>query len=294
MKFIGMDLGWRSGETGLCCLSLQGDGLRVLELTRRQSLENIFTWLDRWLLPEEGGLVAVDAPTVITNLTGARPCDGLTHRYFGRYHAGCYPANLGRPFAERTVTVGRELEGRGFIHAPEIIPQKIGRYQIEVFPHPAMIHLFGLSQILKYKKGKLGERKLELARLQGYLLSVLPRLTPALELTANVTDSLRADLAPLKSKDLKALEDQLDSLVCAYVGAYWWRWGAEKNWVLGDRASGYIIVPAPLPPQTLDNSPPQSPLAPLEGKGYSNTAPDGSGDKADNYPTPPGAPAGVA
>lgn len=293
MKFIGVDLGWRSGESGLCCLSLQGDRLRVLELTRRQSLEEIFAWVDRWLPSQEGGLVAVDAPTIISNATGARPCDGLTHRYFGRYHAGCYPANLGRPFAERTVTVGRELETQGFLHAPEIIPQQGGRYQIEVFPHPAMIHLFGLTQILKYKKGKLAERKLELARLQGYLLSVLPRLIPALELTANLTDALQADLHSLTGKELKALEDQLDSLVCAYVGAYWWYWGKEKNWVLGDRASGYIIVPAPITPQTPDNSPPGSPLSPLGEKGYSNSAPDGSGDRADNYPIPPGAPAGA-
>lgn len=293
MKFIGIDLGWRSGESGLCCLSLQGAGLQTLELTRRQSLEDIFAWLDRWLAPEEGGLVAVDAPTIIANASGARPCDGLTHRYFGRYHAGCYPANLGRPFAERTVTAGRELEARGFRHAPEIIPQQEGRYQIEVFPHPAMIHLFDLSQILKYKKGKLAERKLELARLQGYLLSVLPRLTPALELTANLTDCLRVDLAPLTGKELKALEDQLDSLVCAYVGAYWWRWGREKNWVLGDGASGYIIVPAPTSPQRPDNSPPESPLSPLGETENSNSAPDGNGDSADNYPTPPGAPAGV-
>jgi predicted RNase H-like nuclease len=44
--------------------------------------------------------------------------------------------------------------------------QKIGRYQIEVFPHPAMIHLFQLSRILKYKKGNLAEKKAELQKLQ--------------------------------------------------------------------------------------------------------------------------------
>ncbi|MEM8545413.1 MAG: hypothetical protein AAGF66_15655 [Cyanobacteria bacterium P01_H01_bin.119] len=45
---------------------------------------------------------------------------------------------------------------------------------------------------------------------------------------------------------MKALEDKLDSLVCAYVAAHWWYWGTEKNWVLGDRDRGYIIVPAPV------------------------------------------------
>jgi predicted RNase H-like nuclease len=43
---------------------------------------------------------------------------------------------------------------------------------------------------------------------------------------------------------LKAVEDQLDSLICAYVAAHWWYWGLERNWVLGDTTTGYIVVPA--------------------------------------------------
>jgi len=50
-------------------------------------------------------------------------------------------------------------------------------------------------------------------------------------------------LDSLTGTTLKAVEDQLDSLICAYIGAYWWYWGEPRNQVLGDRASGYIIVP---------------------------------------------------
>ncbi|MCY7392409.1 MAG: hypothetical protein LH647_13285, partial [Leptolyngbyaceae cyanobacterium CAN_BIN12] len=45
--------------------------------------------------------------------------------------------------------------------------------------------------------------------------------------------------------ELKAVEDQLDSLICAYIAAHWWHWGTERNVVLGDRAEGYIVVPIP-------------------------------------------------
>ncbi len=86
-----------------------------------------------------------------------RQTDQLTHKHFGRYHAGCYPANLSRPFAQKTVEFGLSLESRGFVHAPTIEAQKLGRYQIEVFPHPATINLFKLDRILKYKKGKLAD-----------------------------------------------------------------------------------------------------------------------------------------
>jgi predicted RNase H-like nuclease len=69
------------------------------------------------------------------------------------------PRHLGRPFAQRTVEFGLSLEARGFTHAPVIVPKELGRFQIEVFPHPAIVHLFGLNRILKYKKCTLAERR---------------------------------------------------------------------------------------------------------------------------------------
>jgi predicted RNase H-like nuclease len=104
-------------------------------------------------------MIAVDAPTLIPKATGMRLPDKLTHKHFDRYHAGCYPANLGRPFAQRTVDFGLSLEARGFVHVLTIVPQKLSSYQIEVFPHPAIVHLFGLNRILKYKKCTLAERR---------------------------------------------------------------------------------------------------------------------------------------
>lgn len=236
MKFLGIDLGWRSGATGLCCLEWRSGQLHRVDLTTEMELDRILAWIDRQVPPETPGLIAVDAPTLIPNLTGMRLCDRLTHRYFGKYDAGCYPANQQRPFAERTTGFGQSLHQRGFSHAPEIMAQKRGRYQIEVYPHPAIVNLFGLERILKYKKGKVGDRRLELSKLRDFIGDRLPQHQPPLA---------PLDLPPIpeKGKALKAVEDQLDSLICAYIGAHWWYWGTQKNWVLGDLESGYIIVP---------------------------------------------------
>ena len=238
MKFVGMDLGWVSGPSGLCCLALTGDELILEQLDRKDSLEEVLAWLDKTIEPEEPAIVAVDAPTIIPNETGMRLPDKLTHKYFGKYHAGCYPANLGRPFASRLVAFGKAIEGRGFNHAPTMAPRQTGRYQIEVFPHPAMIQLFGLSRILKYKKGRLAEKRKGLGELRDRILKHLSSHTPSLKL-----ESLPE--VPTGGKALKELEDKLDSIVCAYVGAYWWYWGESRGAVLGDRASGYIVVPCP-------------------------------------------------
>ncbi|NEO83577.1 MAG: DUF429 domain-containing protein [Spirulina sp. SIO3F2] len=241
MKFIGVDLGWTSGATGLCCLQLVGSNLELASLTTHTPLPEVWQWFDQQILPTEPGLVAVDAPTLIPNATGSRLCDRLAHKHFGRYHAGAYPANQGLPFAQQTTSFGDRLTELGFAHAPTIEPQQPGRYQIELFPHPATIQLFGLSRILKYKKGKLRDRKLALAQLHQHITTVLPTLVPALALPI----PLPSDYSALTSKQLKAIEDQLDSLLCAYVGAHWWWWGTARNWVLGDAQTGYIVVPAP-------------------------------------------------
>lgn len=237
IKFLGIDLGWKSGASGLCCLNWQDNQLQLLDLDRRDSIEDILAWVDTFAPPTTPAMIAVDAPTLIPNATGMRLPDKLTHKYFHRFHAACYPANLGRPFAQRTVEFGLSLEARGFAHAPVIEPKKMGRFQIEVFPHPAIVHLFSLERILKYKKGKLSERRVELIKLRQYILDYLPTLEPCLKLS---------DLpeVPFTGLAFKNFEDRLDSIICAYVAAHWWYWGTERNLVLGDYSTGYIVIPA--------------------------------------------------
>ncbi|MBN3957727.1 DUF429 domain-containing protein [Nostoc sp. NMS8] len=247
MKFIGIDLGWRSQPSGLCCLEWIDGQLQLLDLDRKDAIADILTWIDCTVKLDEPAIIAVDAPTLIPNASGSRLPDKLSHKYFGKYHAGCYPANQNLPFADRTINFGLELESRGYLHAPTIEPQKLGRYQIEVFPHPAIVNLFNLERILKYKKGRLSDRRLELIKLQNYLLDILPLFSPPLRLCGSLQQFPDASTFLLKipttGAALKATEDKLDSLVCAYIAAYWWYWGEERNLVLGDRTTGYIVIP---------------------------------------------------
>lgn len=240
MRFLGIDLGWSSGASGLCCLVWQESRLRLLDLQRIEAKTEILAWVDHWLPAGQSGGIAVDAPTLIGNQTGMRLCDRLTHKHFGRFHAGSYPANLSLAFASSTTGFGRSLAARGFNHAPQIVPQSACRFQVEVFPHPAIVQLFELNRILKYKKGSMADRRVELTKLRDYIGDRLPHLEPALDFA---TSPLPLPELPPTAKSLKPLEDQLDSLICAYVAAHWWYWGTERNWVLGDVPEGYIIVP---------------------------------------------------
>ncbi|HEY9764490.1 MAG TPA: DUF429 domain-containing protein [Trichocoleus sp.] len=260
MKFLGIDLGWQSGASGLCCLDWQQGVLVLADLQCQASVDEILSWVDHWTRGESTAVIAVDAPTLIPNETGMRLPDRLAHKHFGKYDAGCYPANQGRPFAQRLIEFGLALEARGFQHCPYSVAQPVGRFQLEVFPHPAIVHLFGLTRILKYKKGRLADRRAELTKLRQYQLTVLPTLEPSLPLAATDLPEI-----PERNSALKAVEDQLDSLMCAYVAAHWWVWGcgriptepsapfekSDRNWVLGNCQEGYLVVPAPRPNPSL-------------------------------------------
>jgi predicted RNase H-like nuclease len=235
MRFLGIDFGWQGKPSGLACLAANDVDLQLVAMERLTSLEDILAWVDE---KSAGGpaVVAVDAPTVIRNQTGMRRADRLMHSHFGRYHAGCYPANLGRPYAARTVALGHSLETQGFLHAAEIAARSPGRFQIEVHPHSAIVQLFDLPQIIKYKRGRLADRRLQLSRYRELMLARMPLLLPPLH-----PPSL--PVIPHTGAAMKGIEDQMDAVTCAYVGAHWWHWGAERNLVCGSAEEGYIVVP---------------------------------------------------
>ena len=237
-QFLGIDLGWQSGPSGVCCLTLENGTLMVTDLARYATGTEVLAWVDRCTQALANVVIAVDAPILIPNQTGMRLADRLAHKHFGKYDAGCYPANRNRPFADALIAFGLALEARGFRHAPNARAQSPGKFQLEVFPHPVTIHLFNLPRILKYKKGTLAQRRPELAKLRHYQLQVLPNLEPPLLLGAGDLPGI-----PQTGAAMKAVEDQLDSLTCAYAAAHWWYWGLERNWVLGSVEEGYIVGP---------------------------------------------------
>jgi predicted RNase H-like nuclease len=82
------------------------------------------------------------------------------------------------------------------------------------------VHLFGLQRILKYKKDHLWDRRLELEKLRTLIIENLPTFKPSLNLSsfsARLKNSFFAEM-PSTGAALKAFEDQLNSLICAYVG----------------------------------------------------------------------------
>jgi predicted RNase H-like nuclease len=70
VKFLGIDLGWSSGASGLCCLTWSDGSLHLLDLSLKQPITDIHKWVDNWTSSTEPALIAVDDPTLIPNATG--------------------------------------------------------------------------------------------------------------------------------------------------------------------------------------------------------------------------------
>ena len=98
-RYFGIDLAWGSGsatslanETGLVHLGADG---RILDAGWERGVKSVAEWIRAREQP--GDVVAIDAPLVVTNLTGQRLCEKETSsRYVWPWFAGANSSNLAK------------------------------------------------------------------------------------------------------------------------------------------------------------------------------------------------------
>ena len=162
-------------------------------------------------------LIAIDIPLARSAIIGRRFSDDAVSRAYGSRKCGTHTPNASRPgpisdalnegFARagyplRTVT----------ITTPGLI---------EVYPHPALVELTGASERLPYK----------VAKVRKYWPSDTPsgRRTRLYNQWDKIITSLEGEIAGVATAlprpdldasgvDVKAYEDALDAVVCAWVG----------------------------------------------------------------------------
>ena len=244
--FVGVDLAWSErNPSGVAILS--GGAGRPLEYVRSETHVAIEDIAAQILALDGPVWVAIDAPLVVRNETGQRPVDRLVTRQYGRFDAGAHSANLKQLKHDvRAATLVGLLAARGVRQLDEVTlpPQAGGSWAFETYPHPAMVELFGLDRIIKYKKGRVWQKREGLRTLAGTLADHLPRLDPPLSTSDGLSSLLGCDPGGLRGRALKGLEDRLDALFCAYIAAHLWRWGADRNRHLGSGETGSIVLPA--------------------------------------------------
>ncbi len=242
---IGIDLAWsEQRESGLCVLSVDGDGVRCERLAALCLSSEAISELVR--SAPTPVVVAVDAPLI----TGAkRTAERELNSVFGRFKAGAYVASeafLAGMNGLAGPETGRRLAADGF----DLDPNNLGtaeRIAIEVYPHPAHVVFFGLEHRLPYKKGPVKQRQAVLRQYTEHLAGYLAAHTPELVHTTDIRRHLQTDPSTLKGAALKRFEDTLDGLTCALIGLHCYRGGPAGIHIFGNGCDGYIVVPGPLP-----------------------------------------------
>lgn len=66
---------------------------------------------------------------------------------------------------------------------------------------------------------------------------------PALKFSPEVSKALSIDVSELTGVRYKILDDLVDGIFCAYLAYYFWHWGNERRWIIGDMNAGYVALP---------------------------------------------------
>ncbi len=240
MRLAGIDLAWQGDKntSAIALGELSADKLKI------DSVYPAIRGLGK-LISIIGGErepigVAIDAPLIIRNRSGARECEKHLAKDYASRRAGCHPANLSLYPDPSSVRLSEILANRGYIH---LQPPDQGKWQIECYPHPAIIEIFGLEKRLLYKKGSVAQRQQGQVQLARYIKALSDSSVIALVSEPSCTEILdERRICTLRGKRLKQNEDALDSIICLYICALYSR-PIDTGVCYGSAKIGYIFVP---------------------------------------------------
>lgn len=231
---MGIDAAWTEGQpSGVALVVDEGAGWRLVKVAASYKAfmdaaadggfsRHLGSKPDPLALIAAAGvlidLVAIDMPLSTVPIVGRRTSDNLISSLYGRKHAGTHTPSSIRP-GKLSDELRLGFDGVGF---PLLTEGLSTPALIEVYPHPALIELAGAARRLPYKHSKAAKYwPDELPA--GRRIRLFEIWTQIVELLDGRIEGVAAAL-PMPSLDcrgyeMKAFEDALDAIVCAWVGA---------------------------------------------------------------------------
>lgn len=162
-------------------------------------------------------LVAVDMPLSCEPITARRVSDNLVSAAYGARHCSTHT-----PSAIRLGKISDDMRS-GFGHCGYgLLTKEVGvPGLLEVYPHPALVELMRAERRLPYKHGKIrnywptespASRRTKLLETWRTIVGCLEENLPG------ASDVLQLPPFEAPSWQLKAFEDMLDAVICAWVG----------------------------------------------------------------------------
>jgi predicted RNase H-like nuclease len=161
-------------------------------------------------------LVAIDMPLAYTHIVGRRISDDAVSRAYGARHCGTHSPSASRP-GRISNDLRKSFHQAGY---PLLTHAVATPGVVEVYPHPALVELAGASSRLPYKVSKVRtywpsatprERRATLYAQWGDIVRLLEKEI------AHVATALPELSMSASGVELKAYEDALDAVICAWV-----------------------------------------------------------------------------
>ncbi len=246
MRFLGLDLGWTPRDSsGGVVLEAVEDGVRLVSADSLRAHEDVLRWVVR-NRGRSGCILVVNAPIIVTNMSGPRPCDRLVQEHFSRFKIDEVANNIVSASHPRTMAGG--LMRMGFDPDPNAEGDRI----VETHSQSAQIMLFGLDRPIRTKTGPIGSRKEAVARLRELIEEFFMDGDPPLEVSPELDQILTAHLPDLNGTRVGELEEKIEALTCAYTAAWLGIRGPNACAFLGDLQRGYVLLPDPDRAQAAD------------------------------------------
>lgn len=239
-RFLGLDLGRTPrDESGGVALEPTGEGgVRIVSAETLRTHEDTLRWVTRQR-GRAGAVLAVNAPMIVENSGGSRPCDRQLQEHFARYRIDEYSNNI--VSASHPRTMGRALARMGF----DLDPTSEGDRVVETHTQAAQVLLFGLERPVRLRNGPIGSRKDAVARLRDLMRERFSHTVPTLQRSNEGDAIFGASLPDLNGTRLGELEGKVEALICAYISAFLCIRGPDACAMLGDLRYGYILLPDP-------------------------------------------------
>jgi hypothetical protein len=210
VRVLGIDLAWGTvNETGVVALDPDGT---IADAGWTAGVEDTAAWMKRWAKADT--LAFIDAPLVVLNARGQRPCERQVGQCYGRWKVSANSTNIASPRLAG-IQLGAALIAAGWqYHDGYAGPPIAGRMFSECYPYTTLVGAAELGNdderpLYKRKPPKMRAaewRPTRAANCDALIrrLENLRSTDPPLDLSSHpVTATLLNERSPLNDRDYK-------------------------------------------------------------------------------------------